>query len=79
MIRRWMALHELFRTDMVKPVPRGMVVNRIEQPLHTHVVERLDIDAVCDACVQTIPAGSPSRYHYRLGHLHCATCAGIEE
>ena len=75
--RRWIALHELFRTDMVKPAARGMVIQGVEQPLHTHSVEMLDIDTVCDSCGEEIPAGTPARYHYRVGSLHCARCARI--
>lgn len=77
LIRRWLALHERFRADMVKPVARGMVIQGLEQPLHTHVVEYMDIASVCDACGNEIPAGAPSRYQYRAGTLHCADCAGI--
>ena len=76
-MRRIQALHELFRSDIVKPLARGMVVNGVEQPLHTHQVERLDIDAVCDGCGDEIPAGMPSRYHHRVGTLHCAECAAL--
>ena len=75
LIRRWMALHEWFRSDMVKAVPRGIVSDGMEQPLHTHTVQHLDIDAVCDGCQEEIPAGAPRRYHYRVGSLHCAGCA----
>lgn len=78
LIRRWMALQELFRAEIVKPAARGLISEGVEHPLRTHVVECLDIDAVCDGCGKAIPARAPSRYHYRIGHLHCAACAGIE-
>ncbi|NCT67806.1 MAG: 2Fe-2S iron-sulfur cluster binding domain-containing protein [Rhodanobacteraceae bacterium] len=78
LIRRWMALQELFRAEIVKPAARGIISEGTEHPLRTHVVECLDIEAVCDGCGQAIPARAPSRYHYRVGHLHCADCAGIE-
>jgi truncated hemoglobin YjbI len=79
LIRRWMALHERFRSDIVKAAPRGLVSQGIEQPLHTHVIEHLSIDTVCDGCGDEIPALRPSRYQYRSGTLHCASCAGIRE
>lgn len=79
LIRRWMALHERFRSDIVKAVPRGLISQGIEQPLHTHVIERLTIDTVCDGCGEEIKALRPSRYQYRSGTLHCASCAGIRE
>lgn len=79
LIRRWMAMHERFRSDIVKVVPRGLISQGIEQPLHSHVIERLSIDTVCDGCGEEIPAQHPSRYQYRSGTLHCACCAGIHE
>lgn len=79
LIRRWLALHERFRAEIVKGAPRGMILGGVEQPLHTLSVQRLTIDAVCDSCHQEIPSGAPSRYQYRLGTLHCAACAGIAE
>jgi len=78
MIRRWIAMHEWFRAEIVKAAPRGMVSRGVEQPLRTHRVERLPIDAVCDGCGDAIPAGAPSRYQYRQGTLHCALCGGLE-
>ncbi len=77
LIRRWLALHELFRAEIVKTIPRGIISAGVEQPLHTQAEECLSIDAVCDGCAREIPAGAPSRYQYRIGTLHCATCAGI--
>lgn len=77
MIRRWAALHERFRAEIVKPVARGLVIDGKEQPLRTHQVDRLDIDSVCDGCGEEIPAGRPVRYQFRLGTLHCEHCAGL--
>lgn len=77
LIRRWEALHERFRAEIVKPVARGMILRGVEQPLRMHEVDCLEIDAVCDGCGEEIPAGRPSRYQHRLGSLHCARCAGI--
>ncbi|HAZ08052.1 MAG TPA: hypothetical protein DCZ01_05910 [Elusimicrobia bacterium] len=77
LVRRWLALHELFRAEIVKSVPRGIVSAGVEQALHSHAEECLSIDAVCDGCAREIPAGTPSRYQYRIGSLHCSACAGI--
>lgn len=79
LVRRWLAMHEFFRSDIVKAGARGLFVDGAEQPVHTHVVEYLDIDAVCDNCGSEIPAHSPSRYIYRIGALHCAACAGLSQ
>ncbi len=75
--RRWLGLHELFRAEIVKHSPRGIFTDGVEQPLLTDAIEHLEIDTVCDACGQEIPARAASRYHYRTGELHCGQCAGI--
>ena len=77
LIRRFMALHELFRAEIVKSAPRGIISSGVEQPLKTDSVECLDIDAVCDTCGAEIPAGTPSRYQHRLGLLNCSKCAAL--
>lgn len=78
LIRRWMAINELFRSEIVKSAPRGMISAGIEQPVKTHEVSVLDMDTVCDGCGNEIPAGQPVRYHHRVGTLHCARCAALE-
>jgi len=41
-----MALHELFRAEIVKATPRPMLAHGEELPLHTQTIEHLDVDAV---------------------------------
>lgn len=77
LIRRWMSLHERFRSEIVKSTPRGLVIEGVEQPYRTQVIEVLDIDSVCDHCGCEIPSGSRVRYQYRSGRLHCHACAAI--
>ena len=77
LIRRWEALHERFRAEIVKPVARGMIIDGAEQPLRNHEVEVMEIDSVCDGCGEEIAAGRRARYQHRLGTLHCEACAGI--
>lgn len=79
LVDRWMALHELFRAEIVKSRGRGIVSQGVEQPLRTQSLECLDIDTVCDGCATEIPAGRPSRYLFRMGRLHCEQCAGIQD
>lgn len=79
LIDRWLALHELFRAEIVKSRARGLITHGVEQPLRSHSLECLDIDAVCDACGAEIRAGEPSRYVFRIGALHCMDCAGIDK
>jgi ferredoxin-NADP reductase/ferredoxin/truncated hemoglobin YjbI len=79
LVRRFLALHERFRTSIVKAEAVPMRVKGVDIPLRTQSVERLDLDTVCDGCHQEIPAGSPARYHERLGTLHCRTCAQLTD
>lgn len=79
LIRRFLALHERFRTSIVKPEPLPLRVKGVEIPLRTQSVEFMDMDTVCDGCHEEILAGSPARYHERLGTLHCRKCAGLPD
>lgn len=77
LISRWMSVHERFRSEIVKDAPRGLVIDGREQPYRTQAVEVLEIDSVCDHCGSEITRGSPVRYQYRTGQLHCRDCAAI--
>lgn len=77
LIRRWGAMHERFRAEIVKPVARGLVIDGVEQPLRIHETEVMDIDTVCDSCGGEIARGRRARYQHRLGILHCEACAGL--
>lgn len=78
LVRRFLALHERFRTSIVKSEPLPMRVKGLEIPLRRDSMERLDFDTICDSCHGEITAGTPARYHDLTGTLHCPQCAGLE-
>jgi ferredoxin-NADP reductase/ferredoxin/truncated hemoglobin YjbI len=75
LIRRWLAIHELFRRELVKGSPRGMIVHGQELPVDGVSDETLTVGAVCDGCEQEIPVGARGRLHARSGKLFCSRCA----
>lgn len=75
LIRRWCAFHELFRREIVKPAPRGLIVDGKELPVVGYTEETLTMGMVCDGCQGEMTAGSKGRLHVRTGELFCHACA----
>lgn len=74
-IRRWSAIHELFRREIVKATPRGMIVDGVEH-LHSGFREELlELGCLCDGCDGEMVAGSVGRLHARTGELFCVGCS----
>jgi ferredoxin-NADP reductase len=74
-IRRWCAVHELFRREIVKASARGLVVDGVEHLHEGFREETLDLACVCDGCGAEMPAGTTGRLHARTGELFCGRCA----
>lgn len=73
-VKRWRAIEEAFRPDIVKDKAWNKVVNGIEMPLDGYEEMTLDSGTMCDSCHQAIDAGSHVRYHVRLGEVYCGGC-----
>jgi ferredoxin-NADP reductase/truncated hemoglobin YjbI len=76
LIRRWRAMEETYRADIVKSDPWNRVVDGVELPLEGFGEEVLGIGALCDGCGGEIAPGEKVRYHLRLGTTYCPVCAG---
>ncbi len=76
MIRKWAALHELFRRDIVKTTARGVFRGGIEVDLEGYSTEVTDVGTICDGCMGEIAAGEAARMHKRTGELFCTRCEG---
>ena len=74
LIKRWRAIEESFRPDIVKSTPWNKVINGVELPLDGYEELELDSGSLCDSCQQAIEAGTRVRYHLRLGTIYCPTC-----
>jgi ferredoxin-NADP reductase/ferredoxin/truncated hemoglobin YjbI len=75
LIRRWSALHETFRREIVKASARGLILDGVEQPVDGFGEEMLAVGSMCDGCQAEMPSGTRGRYHVRTGHLYCDACA----
>jgi NAD(P)H-flavin reductase/truncated hemoglobin YjbI/ferredoxin len=76
LIRRWSRLHELFRREIVKARPRGLVIDGVEHLHEGFQVETLLIATICDGCQAEIAEGAQARLHRRTGQLYCDACEG---
>jgi truncated hemoglobin YjbI len=74
LIERWVAVEERFRPDIVKNEPWKRKVGNMEMPLDGFGEEIMEIGTLCDGCGSEIPAGTPVRYHLRLGSTYCPEC-----
>jgi hypothetical protein len=74
MIRRWSAMQELFRREIVKPVARGLIIDGVERHLDGYSEEAIEVGTVCDGCGDEMAPGSTGRMHVRTGHLFCSAC-----
>ena len=77
LIRRWSAIHELFRREIVKSSARGMIANGVEQVRKPPSTITMEVGSVCDACMGEIPIGATARYHPEGGELFCSSCAAV--
>lgn len=75
LIRRWSALHELFRREIVKSSARGLIVNGVEEIKEPPSDVVVDAACLCDGCQDEIAAGATARYHPDGGTLFCKACA----
>lgn len=75
LIGRWLAMEEGFRADLVKDAPWKRVMGGVELPVEGFGETVMDVGTLCDSCGSEIDAGTPVRYHLRLGTTYCPRCA----
>jgi len=73
--RRWRALHEQFRREIVKSAARGILMDGVERVHHGFSLEVIEVATVCDGCFSEMVEGSRGRMHPRTGQLYCGACA----
>ena len=76
MIRRWIAVENHYKQDIVKSEPRKRVVGGEELPLEGFGEMILDSGSMCDGCGQVVEVGEKVRYHLRIGSMYCGQCNG---
>ena len=77
LIRRWSALHELFRRDIVKATARGMIIDGQEQALEPPEEVVIEFPYLCDGCGEEMPLGAKGTFHPQGGKLFCARCSTV--
>ncbi|MEW6646697.1 MAG: group 1 truncated hemoglobin [Pseudomonadota bacterium] len=76
LITRWLAMEEGFRSDLVKDAPWKRIMGGMELPVEGFGESVMEVGTLCDSCGGEIDAGTPVRYHLRLGTTYCPDCAG---
>jgi len=74
LVRRWRAIHEMFRREIVKSTARGLLHAGKEVDLEGYERETLSIGSVCDGCKQEIAEGAEVLMHRRTGEIFCLRC-----
>ncbi len=74
-IRRWAALNEMFRREIVKSSARGQMLDGVEHYREGTVREVMQVDTLCDGCAAEIRTGDTALLHERTGELFCAACS----
>jgi len=74
-IRRWGRVHELFRREIVKSTPRGLILGGVEQQAEGYSEETALVATICDGCSSEMPEGTHGRMHVRTGKFFCTGCA----
>lgn len=74
LIKRWRAIEESFRPDIVKDKPWNKIMGGVEMPVEGFEELLLDSGTLCDSCQQSVEAGTYVRYHVRLGEVYCPSC-----
>ena len=76
LVRRWSAIHELFRRELVKTHRRGMVMDGVEQvEVDGYSDERIEVGTLCDGCGAALDEGTMARLHQLTGKLYCLGCS----
>lgn len=75
MIRRWRAMEEGYRSDIVKSAAWPRRLGDMELPLDGFGEETMSAATLCDSCQSEINVGEKVRYHLRLGTTYCRACA----
>ncbi len=78
-VRRWRAIDECFRGQIVKDAPRPKMMRGKAVPFEGYGEMTLEVGAVCDGCQSILDPGTTIRYHRRTGQSYCPVCVpGLE-
>ena len=72
--QKWRAVHEVFRTAIVKDAPMDTIINGIRKPAEGYLLETITVDTLCDNCEGEILANQEIISHIRTGEVYCKRC-----
>lgn len=75
LIQRWIDVDDIFRKVIVKSKPNDIKIGNTIRPSEGYVIEKLDIDTVCDTCFAEVKAFTEVKCHIRKGEVLCNKCA----
>jgi truncated hemoglobin YjbI len=79
LIRRFRAVDEVFRKQIVKDRPLPLVMNGVEKPADGYDTSILGVGTVCDRCGAEMSRGDLATYHLRTGRTFCERCLPAEQ
>jgi NAD(P)H-flavin reductase/truncated hemoglobin YjbI len=74
MIKRWRAIEESYREQIVKSRPWPKIVNGTRYPLDGFEEIEITVGSICDNCNDEVQPGDKVNYHVRLGTIFCKEC-----
>lgn len=74
-VERWMAMHEFYRTRMVKDKPWHRIQDGHSFPLEGLGDLKAEVGMVCDNCQRIVEVGEHLKYHLHTGQVYCNTCS----
>ena len=77
-VAAWLAVHQMFRKQIVKdqPFPRRMA--GVEMPLDGWAKETMAASGMCDGCQGEVAVGAVVTWHRRRGTTYCERCTPEE-
>ncbi len=73
-IKRWFAMEDEYRAEMVKDKPWNLIKFGKEMPPEGFEELTMDATTLCDNCQAEVNIGDVVRYHTRLGKIYCKHC-----
>lgn len=77
-IDRWKALHEFYRSRIVKDKPWSRIVDGHLLPLSGLGDITAEVGMICDKCSTVIEPGQQAKYHLHTGEVYCLSCSSVE-
>ncbi|GEM_PF-6057647 len=78
MIRRWRALHDAFKSMIVKKHTWPKIIDGTVVPIVGFETMTAEFDMLCDSCQHEICSGESIGYHQEDAKVYCKKCADLQ-